>query len=460
MIGNILGLDLGTSAVKVLGQIGGKRVRIREPYAEKNPAGWWQAICRALRSVDTAEVTAIGLSSQVGTYIVDGREVIPWDGSEGKEETENLLASFSRDCFLKEISMPHPRIVSYPIPRIRYIRNRFPMVSEIAMPKDWLCRKLTGNFVSDTDSWRGLANRETGAYSPFFIRYLGAENIRLPLLLPPCSLAGYVTERAAEVTGLKPETPVFVGCNDFYSGLLGMGICEEGRLFDVTGTSEHLGSLCRSIPEEDDGMVCSGYFFENVRYGVTASGGCSLEFGMKLHDLNDSALLACLDRKPPVFLPYLHGERAPVWDPDARGVFFGLSGETGKEEMAYAVLEGVAFSLRHMYEALGKPPAEGIIASGGASANATLNRLKASLLSAPLAVCREADTSALGAILTAAVGQGRYPDPAAAIRDNVGWGESVLPEAALRQKLMKRYAVYKELYPQLKPSFSAWKKLD
>ena len=456
MTENILGIDLGTSSVKLIFGKDGKNVKAREGYSEISVDGWWEAICRAARSMDLSDVRCIGLSSQVGTYIIDGGDVIGWNTGVGKEELDSILADIPREVFIKEISMPHPSIISYPLPRMKYILSHFDGVKKICMPKDLICERLTGEYVSDKFSWRGLANLDRCEYSDYLLKYIGADKIELPRLCEPTSLAGYVTAKAAAETGIPEGTPVYVGCNDFFAGTLGMGMIEVGDMFDITGTSEHLGIIEPDI-SPDDGLVTGKYFFGNAHYGVTASSGKSLDFGGSIYPLRDVDMRSALENDPPVFLPYLCGERAPIWDADARGVFFGINAKTTPNDMAYAVLEGVAFSMYHIYECMGKPSARVITVAGGAGKDPTLNLMKASLFDLPLRVCREGDTSALGAQLLAAVGFGFYPSVERAVKESCAYSDEIQPDKALGDTLRARYEIYKNLYPALKESFKLLK---
>lgn len=453
MIDNILGIDLGTSSVKLVYFDGKDIIKSREKYDSPTPDGWWRAVCRAAKTLDLSNIRAVGLSSQVGTYVVNGEESIGWSEPIGNEELEDILERFSREDFLREISMPHPRIISYPLPRLSYIKKHYKNAKNVCMPKDILCERLTGNCVSDIFSWRGLANLENGSYSKRMLNELLLNDLTLPKLASPSDEAGRVSETAHLQTGIPVGTPVYIGCNDFFSGLLGMGICESGDAFDITGTSEHMGVLRNSIPLDDGGLVCGPYFFENVHYGVTASSGSSFDLALELYELSKIDADKCLEGRPPVFLPYLCGERAPIWDSNARGVFFGIEKGTDKEALAYAVSEGVAFSIYHIYECMGKPNIKSITAAGGAGSDPVLNRIKASLFGIPVKVSAEKDCSALGAVICAALGHGEYSDLKSAIRDNCAYAETVEPDSVLGEKLKKRFEIYKNLYPALRDSF-------
>ncbi len=448
-----LGIDLGTSSVKVLliteegVQSGNSAV-----YEEISPAGWMDAVRRALRPLRKETIRAIGLSSQVGTYIVDETTVIPWNSPEGKEELHQLKARYPKERFIEETAMPHPDILSYPLPRLLYIMRRYPNVRRIAQPKDLLLLRLTGQYASDPYSWRGLADSRTGRYSQFFLRETGVQERVLPKLLGVQDQAGTVREEAARFFGLSAGIPVYTGMNDFFCSLLGMGMTEPGALFDITGTSEHVGVLLDRLAA-DTPLVASPFFDHFVHYGVTASSGASIDFAKRAFGLDHLSMERSLRNQAPVFLPYVNGERAPVFDSDARGVFFGIGGATSNEEMAYAVLEGCAFSGYHIYETLGAPAIDSVLVSGGAAGNEVLNSLKAELYQAPVHRLAEQNTSALGAALIAAAGDtGRSPAELAKIYRKTA--AAAIPCGKYRGPLARRYHIYKNLYPLLKEQFA------
>lgn len=449
----VIGIDLGTSSVKAI-QLGldGEITKARVQYSGNGCSFWYAAVVTALQRFNLRGAVAVGLTGQVGTYVVDGKTVIGWEEAVGNEELQELLAHFDREFFIREIGMPHPGLISYPVPRLRYITRHFPKVKCVFQPKDDLYRKLTGILVTDPCSMRGLANPHTGKYSRRLVSYLGIDESVLPPLCGVTQAAGNVTAAAAEETGLPLGIPVYCGCNDFFASVLGTGIKREDELFDITGTSEHFGKLTPLL-DPDTSLVCGPYLEGFVHYGVTASSGVSIEFGMRHFGFDGISLERMIRTKPPVFLPYLNGERAPIWDSDARGVFFGIQADTDRDSMGYSVLEGIVFSLFQIYEKLDCPEIKKIIISGGAAGNQTLNRMKASLFGVPVIQRKESDTSALGAALLALSGTNlseSLPQEATKGPDTDPVTE---PEAALHDFLQKRYRIYRELYPSLKQSF-------
>ena len=455
----VLGIDLGTSSVKIVKKYRNGRIeKMKNTYREVLPLGWWNAICELLEQIDWNEVLAIGLSSQVGTYLVDEKEVIGWNSNVGKKELDWWKTNYSKQTFVEEISMPHPEIISYPLPRLKYIKEHYVNVKKISQPKEYIIEKLTGNWVTDLYSWRGLVNLQKRNYSKFFLKELGMEETMLPPIKQPNELAGYTEEFVFAQNVLPAGIPVYTGLNDYYAGLLGMGIGKVGQAFDVTGTSEHLGVLQSEIIENTT-LVSGPYIEHAVHYGVTASSGPSITYGRKLQPDFLFDIEKITEEKPPIFLPYVKGERAPIWNPDARGAFFGIEENTSASLMAYAVMEGVVFSLYHIYETMGKPKMSQITVSGGAATIDYLNQLKAEIFQVPIEVVKESDVSALGACMTAAVGLGWFSDYTKAAADWVEICETVIPTGKYGQWFAKRYEIYKEFYLNIMPLYEKWKEL-
>lgn len=447
------GLDLGTSSVKLLLiDEDGRIQKIRQTYDEISPEGWFAAIRKAAgelwKTVDPAQLAALGLSSQVGTYVTDTGTVIGWNEPVGKAELEELKQTISQETFVKEIAMAHPDLVSYPLPRLLHIKRTDPACREVLMPKELLLRALTGRAVTDRFSQRGIAHTITGKYTTLI------KQLELPFALPqvfsPTDLAGRVTPDGSEKLGFPAGLPVYVGCNDFFAGLLGMGVLDVGSLFDLTGTSEHIGLISN---DRLDGKLVSGPYFEHcVTYGGTKASGTSAAFAGEMFGL-DGMEMEVLENHPPIFLPYLTGERAPIYDETAKGVFFGIGAETGKREMAYSVLEGIVFSLYHIAEAFPSAGYGRMIVGGGAAVNRMMAYLKAEMFGCAVDAAVEPDSSALGAAILAMVGSGRYASLREAVAHTVMQVPLARPDGRYRNLLLQRYAVYRRLYGHLKEDF-------
>ena len=449
-----LGIDLGTSSVKgILRSADGETLKARCTYKENTPEEW----CNSMRSLISelsdkvsGNIAAVCFSSQVGTYIVNRKEVISWKSSAGREELDYIKSLIPQDEFVKEISMPHPDLISYPLPRLVYIQKRFSAECEVLMPKDLLINELTGEKVTDYFSMRGIADLERGRYADDLIKKLGIE-IKLPELRSPESIAGYVTKEASQKYFLKAGTPVYLGCNDFFAGLLGMGVYSLGDAFDLSGTSEHIGYISEDI--NPGGFVSGKYFTGNCTYGGTKSSGVSCSFAIKNFGIKDIDIDSMLSSDPPIFLPYLCGERAPIFDENSRGVYFGINEHTDSKALAYSVLEGVVFSLYDIASSMNLPVFKRLICGGGSAKDALMNTLRATLFDCEVVSVCENDTSALGACMLGMVGEGVYENISDAVSSCVKYSVPIRPEGKYRDILKKRFEIYKDLYEDLKNTF-------
>lgn len=449
-----LGIDLGTSAVKLLlvaPEESHKRAKCS--YAQADTSGWCDALKNAvamLKKQDTLDgLCGIALSSQVGTYITDAGEILNWESAAGKEELCEIKASVPDAQWIEQIGMVHPNLISYPLPRLLYIKRHFPQCRAVRMPKELLVQELTGNLVTDPFSWRGLCDPDKNTYAHQFLDRFGID-LSLPPLGRPTDCAGRVSDAAAKKYGLPAGTPVYIGCNDFYAGLLGMGVLEKNTLFELSGTSEHVGVI---TAQRADGAIVSGRYFNGfATYGGTKSSGTSCDFAIR-HFGIDGLDKHSAFREAPIFLPYLNGERAPIYDEDAKGVFFGIDAKTTSDDMAYAVLEGVVFSLYHIYESLPNCTTNLLITGGGSAGNMLIAQLKAALFDCTVLRVTENDASALGAAMLAMVGNGEFLSLSDAANAVVSYETVAEPDKQLRELLLKRYTIFKDIYVKLKETF-------
>lgn len=449
----IAGIDLGTSSVKVMAaSCNGVKKKVRAVYKSEGIEGFTEAIKEAFRELDEP-YDAVVFSSQTGTYAVNGEDIISWQSAAGKEEIEEVRKAFSEKEYISEIGMAHPGIISYPLPRFLYIAKKYKNVKTICQLKDEIIKRLTGEYVTDYYTWRGLANEK--GYSDKLLDYAKVKKEILPSVKSPFDLAGYVTAEAEEKTGIKSGTPVYLGLNDYYAGLIGMGVAESGAFFDITGTSEHIGAVSDGIKSGSD-MVSSPYFERYVTYGVTASSGEALSFARRSFE-QDDRIFEHIKNKAPIFLPYLKGMRMPESNKNARGVFFGISEKTTDADMAYAVKEGVAFSLYSVYLFLNENGTEEVLTAGGAAADGVYTKIKASLFKRRFVTLKENDTSALGACMTALVARGEFKNLKEASDALVIKNESISPLDI--SSLNERYMLFSELYESNKINFEKFGRL-
>ena len=236
-----------------------------------------------------------------------------------------------------------------------------------------------------------------------------------------------------------------------------MGICNIGDAFDLSGTSEHLGYISSALNPR--GFVSGGYFVGNCTYGGTKSSGAACDLAIRELGIAEADAARVLAKNPPVFLPYLCGERAPIFDEDARGVYFGLHRDTDRNALAYAALEGVVFSLYDIACSMEMPRPRQLICGGGSAKNPLMNRLRATLFDCEVTVAAESDASALGACMIAMTGAGVYRSLSEAISHVVSFADRVSPDPRLAALLRQRFSIYRDVYRGVKDIFKKFKQL-
>lgn len=451
-----LGIDLGTSSVKVMAvSCSGGKFKAKAKYPACNEKGFFDGVKNALdglfKFIKPENIVGVAISSQVGSYFFDGK-FYSWQEGVGKDELKFLKENISESEFIESISMAHPNIVSYPLPRLLYFK-KLSNSTEFYTLKEKVLESLIGVKITDKFTQRGIYNLEENAYPKKLLEKLSLR-FDLPKVVEPTDKVGVVTDKASKFYGLKEGTPVYAGCNDFFAGLLGLGVLNVGEVFELSGTSEHLGVISSSLVKTD--MVSGPYFNGYATYGGTKASGVACDFAMKNFGL-DGVSANNIENNPPIFLPYLTGERAPIFDENAKGVFFGITDKTSKSDMAYAVLEGVVFSLYDIYKGLNLDGTKRIICGGGSAVDGVMNAIKAELFCADIVCACENDTSALGACAIAMAGDGLSLKES--VEKLVEYYPAIKGSGKYRQKLLKRFAVYKGLYSSLKENFIDYKEI-
>jgi xylulokinase len=475
----LLGLDLGTSSVKalLLGEAGyavgegSASYPVRSPrprWAESSPDRWWNAAVEATKKAvgdRGAQVAALGLSGQMhGVVLTDDRgrplrSAILWADARSAEQ----LAAYRRLGEGVRRRLANPPAVGMAGPSLLWLRDHEPDVYASArwalQPKDWLRLRLTGEvFAEPSDASATLLYdlRSDGWDYPV-VETLGLRPDLLAPLVASAGAAGTLTERAAELLGLRAGLPVAAGAADTAAAMLGGGLLRPGSVQLTVGTGAQIVAP-KGSPEPDPHQRTHLYRAgaPDLWYSMAAiqNAGLALEWargvlGVSWEEVYEEAFAVPPGAGGVAFLPYLSGERTPRFDPGARGAWTGLGLDHGRGHLLRAALEGVAFALREGLEALeeaGTPVPELRLAGGG-TASELWRRMLADVLGRPLRPLPDAVASvasARGAALLAGVASGVYrtaedvlaPDPDRVIRP----GDRAY-EAA--------YARYRELYPRL-----------
>lgn len=486
----LLGIDIGTSSCKltVITEKGKIAAMAKSDYDvfvydgnryEQNAEDYWLGTLSALKKIEEenkgilSKIKSIGVIGQTSTEIfVDKngkpiRHAIIWKDTRATAEAELIKKEFGEQRVEELLGAKVPISANWAAARLLWISHNEPETAKrtykILQPKDYVNYKLTGKYFSDKWINKSVVNTFTGKVPEEYIKYLGFTPDVIPPVFAPFEVCGGVTEEIAKLTGLSVGTPVVAGWSDGPATMLGSGAFEkEGIAFNCTGTSEIIGISVKETQYVDGLMTLPAHITGSVAviYGPTQSGSSSLLWYNK--NIRGGEDFVCLtdsakQEKPGcdglVFLPYIAGERAPIWDAEARGVFANINSQHNSGSFVRAIMEGVAFSVRHCIEtaqnATGIVP-DSIRLSGGGSKVDLWNKIRADVCKRKVQMCECEETSALGAVMLAGVGIGLWKDLCEASKCTVQTAQNYEPDSKNYDVYDENYYCYRELYSALK----------
>jgi xylulokinase len=478
-----LGFDIGTTSVKagLLWLDGDAPMTVvSRPYpssrpqpgwVEQDPADWLRAMAACWGELQAAAgpmaLRAVGICSQVNTHLlVDAdlsplRPAITWQDTRAASEA----AALDADAEPRRIELwggPFTVDASFSLSRLLWLSRHEPERRNTArwmlQPKDYCIAALTGVVVTDAISPIGLVGSGQKYVAGVLELVAGADRLQ-PDIEAFDAPAGLIVED--NPVGLPAGVAVSVGTMDAWASIYGAGLVRPGRAMDVAGTSEILAMASdRAVPTR--GVISFLPVRGNyVHAAPTQAGGAALDWVAGCFSLTVPRALALAgeawrDPRPIVFLPHLAGERAPHWNPDARGVFLGMTTSTELQHLVLAVLEGVAFAVRlniGVCETAAGREADEIRICGGGARSPLWNRIKASTLGRPVHVLETLDAGVLGATLMGMVAAGLEDDLEALAHRSARVGSPVEPAPREQARLDDLYGVYNDAYTALEPLF-------
>lgn len=395
-----IGIDLGTSGVKaiLLNEQGDvvashtEKLTVSRPHplwSEQDPEQWWSATDRAVKALgqqhSLREVKALGIAGQMhGATLLDEqqkvlRPAILWnDGRCGEE------------CVMLENQVPQSRAITgnlmmpgFTAPKLLWVQRHEPeifnLIDKVLLPKDYLRLRMTGDFASDMSDaagtmWLDVAKRD---WSDVMLAACKLTRAHMPALYEGSEITGTLLPDVAKAWGMQ-EVAVVAGGGDNAAGAVGVGMMNAGQAMLSLGTSGVYFAVSDGFLSKPESAVHSFCHALPERWhlmSVMLSAASCLDWAAKLTGLAsvpaliDAAQQADEHAEPVWFLPYLSGERTPHNNPQAKGVFFGLTHQHGPAELAQAVLEGVGFALADgmdVVHACGVQPASITLIGGGA----------------------------------------------------------------------------------------------
>lgn len=482
----LLGIDIGTSACKVavfdrLGNVLSSATADYPVYypqagwAEQYAQDWYTGVCKAIGKIWEAdrvkpqEIAGIGIDGQGWSAIAIDKNgecltATPiWMDTRAQKECDFLNKAIGEERIFDIAG--NGLNPSYTTPKIIWYRDNLPEVFEktdkILHANGYIGYRLTGAVtedICDAYGWHCF-NMHTGKWDPDMAKELGIPKDFLPEIVNCDQIIGTITHKAAVETGLAEGTPVVAGGLDAACGTLGAGVIHNGETQEQGGQAGGM-SICLDSYKADKRLILSYHVIPGkwlLQGGTTGGGGVMRWFEKEfageerlkkdeigkssLEQLNDIAGKINPGCDGLVFLPYMNGERSPIWNPKAKGVFYGLDFAKTKGHMVRACMEGVAFSLKHNLEIAREAGASvQVLRSMGGSANSLLwTQIKSDITGKPIVVPSSDTATTLGAVMLAGVATGVYKDYEEAVKLTVHDTRSHEPNG-------ENTAVYDEVY--------------
>lgn len=495
-----LGMDLGTSSVKILimdeaGKVidkvsrGYKVYYPHEGWSEQHPEDWWNECKLGIKQIihqsgiQAEDIKAIGLSGQMhGLVAMDnsGRVLMPailWNDQRTQEECDYLNHEAGQDKLSRYTG--NKALTGFTAPKVLWVKKHKPQlfdkIRHILLPKDYIRYRLCGEYASEVSDSSGtlMFNVEERKWSDKMIDIIGIDKALLPKVYESYQVTGEVSIKASQETGLIKGTPICGGGGDQASGAVGTGTVKEGIVSVAMGTSGVVFACNSSYSVDKDNRLHS-FCHANGKWhqmGVMLSAAACLKWWVDgVQDKIDTGdvyayLLTEAERvnsRGLLFLPYLMGERTPYSDPDARGAFIGLGSSHGRAEMTRAIMEGVCFGLRDSLEILRSLniPTEEVRVTGGGSKSKLWRQILADTFNAEVGQVNSQEGPAYGSAILALVSTGAYGSVDEACQNLIQVADRTRPDKENAKMYDDVYAVYQGLYNRLNDTFSELRKLN
>ncbi|MBQ8620894.1 MAG: xylulokinase [Oscillospiraceae bacterium] len=484
-----IGIDLGTSSVKMLlvdatGSIHNTVTKDyplefpRPGWSQQAPEDWWKAVAEGipelLSGTDASQVEGIGVAGQMhGLVVLDEqdnviRPAILWNDGRTAKQVDYLNEEIGRENLSRLTA--NIAFAGFTAPKILWMRENepenFARVAKIMLPKDYVNYLLTGVHSGDYSDASGmlLLDVERKCWSKEMLSICGVREDQMPKLYESFEVIGTVKPEIAALLGIPDAVKVCAGAGDNAAAAVGTGTVGEGGCNISLGTSgtvfissEHFGvdpnNALHAFAHADGGYHLMGC--------ILSAASCNKWLCEDILNTTDYAAEQAaiqperLGENSVYFLPYLMGERSPINDTNARGVFVGMTMDTTRADLVQAVLEGVAFAIRDSYEV-----AKGIgleIPSskicGGGSKSALWKKIFANVLGIPLETVKTEQGPGMGGAMLAMVACGEYESVRIAADVLVRTASVTAPDPVLTAKYEEKYQRFRKIYPAVKSLF-------
>ncbi len=484
----ILGIDVGTTSLKAalfnqqLETVGRAKVDYGTEYpasgwAEQPADQWWNAMKEAVGKIfasaeapSPADLEIIAIDAMTPTMVpvdADGhalRNALIWMDRRAENESQLIAESLGDEVFRIAGNNNDPSNFA---PKVRWVKENEPDIYNAAdkflFPNGYLVHRLTGVFTSDSSNcgMSQLCDTRAGTWSDRLIDGSGLHREKLPEIFESTDIVGTVSAAAASELGLSTSTKVIAGAMDNVAAVMGTGTVRDLDLCISAGTAANV-NLCAAEPHFDPSFLVYRHLIPGywIHAGGVDYGGAGYKWFANLIDEKDYAALdtragaVVPGQRPLVFLPYMVGQRAPLWNSNTRGVLFGMDPSMSDGEMARAFMEGNVYGVRKILELmqkLGVSPAACRL-TGGCADSQVYSQIFADILGIDILRVGEADTATLGIAMAGAYAAGFYPDFESML-GSVSISATQNPESGNHTYYSKAFGLFDKLYETLLPAF-------
>lgn len=481
-----LGIDLGTSAVKVLvindkDQIVGEASKEypvyypRDKYAEQNPLDWYNKTVDAIKEVIKTcnipknGIKSIGFSGQMHGLVALDKDnnvlhpCILWCDNRTEKECEEITNFFGKEK-LREYT-GNRALTGFTGPKVLWIKKNKPEIFEkiahILLPKDYLRLKFTDDYAMDVSDAAGtlMLDVKNRIWSKPMLNYLGINDTVMPSLCESYEVTGKLNAQTKEVLGIEGEVLVVGGAGDNAAGAVGAGVTQEGQILMTLGTSGVVFAPSTAYAVDED---CTMHVFCDAtgKYhamGVILSAASCMKWWSSINQMSEKDLVKEAEEAKTasshlIFLPHLMGER---FDANVKGCFLGLTATTTRAEMTRAVLEGVVYFLNDSLEMLKEVgvKVDEIRVIGGGAKSELWKQIIADVTNTNVLEINTNQGGALGACILAGVGYKHFQSPDKGAETMVKVMNTIEPIQENVSVYKKAYGLYKKAYPELKDYF-------
>lgn len=482
-----IGIDLGTSAVKLLLMEGDgtvKNIVSREyplffphpGWSEQNPEDWYNETMAGLDELldgfDRSQVAGISFGGQMhGLVILDEKDevirpAILWNDGRTTEECDYLNNEIGKEklsAYTANIAF-----TGFTAPKILWLRKHepenFARIKKIMLPKDYIAYRLSGVHCTDVSDASGmlLLDVKNRCWSKEMCEICHITEEMLPKLYESFACVGTVLPEIAARLRIPKTVKIAAGAGDNAAAAVATGTVGDGKCNISLGTSGTIFISSAKFGVDKNNALhafCDAGGAYHLMGCMLSAASCNKWWMDEIIGTKDygeeQKEIKKLGENHVYYLPYLMGERSPYNNPNARATFIGMTMDTTRADMTQAVLEGVAFALRDSFEvakSLGIHIERTKICGGGAK-SPLWKKIIANVLNVKVDVLKTEEGPSLGGAMLAAVACGEYETVEAAAEKIVEVVDTVEPDPTLAAKYEARYARFKNIYPTCRELF-------